>query len=408
MERKIFLLYKDMHVGSIDESDIYKYLKKDKKTIKYVLLPVDNNDIEYIRINPSNFIKKFKQVIFEYDLNGINYAQSCDMWYGVNLQHNKVVCNTPIELYSFLYSLDKLESFNALYTDNEPDDFFELTISNVYVKFESNKGKVKRINLTHLGYDNSSDDGIYVAAADVEGIATVVSDIKDFFMHTVMDDISNLFESSRDFVMYINREGSWGYREIEHVILKSSKSLDKKCPFPILKYKEADPLTVYDYMESVPGIYFNNISLVYPEDMALLELIDKAELSIVNIAYMCSPENFPYDLKICCDSVYNDTSTLEYFEIIGMDMCQNLYDAPNIMETIIHARYIYSCLMILGELGTGKEVDDVLMEFVLYPKGFHPYPFTYPICKDLYNSKVDIYKDLIKKLRIYLLELGVI
>lgn len=394
MDTNLYLLYKDLAIESISETEIYKKLKSSKKDILYILVPVSSENLIYLRVKPSRFIKPFKRITFEYSL--ALYVYGTDYCDRVDVQDNSIEFSTPIEFYTFLYSLDRIEAFTALYTSNDIEEYTAISLSNFIITFESEKGKTKILN--SVSYSDFEDfDDMY----------SVNKIVNEFFSTEIIGKGSNVVSKPINEILYINSDGQWGYRGINRILISNAvENVMLKCDFKVHKAEKRNPMKCYNYLESVPGYNYFSVMFVRPEDMSLLCRIDQSEITILNIAYTSRPEDFPYDMKICTESVYNDTTTMEYFEILGADATFKFMDAFHAMENIMNARSILECASMMASISFGSLVNNTIVEFTLYPVGHHQTPFIYTLHKDNVNKIKDIYDDLFKKLRKYMLEIG--
>lgn len=401
MEDKYLVLYKNHSIKTVSEKKIYDTIEEDKSDIWNILVPIQSDTIEYIAVKPKKFIPKFKCITFDYyltvhiygdaniffDLDGDNHIyQRVD-----DDKKTMIKCYTPMEFYSTMYSIYRIQTFNNLFSyDYEIYDFFEITFDDMIIDFEM---RDKEYIYKSSNFTKESE------GADFEGeISRLVNSISKFVGTTILRNKKNVFGlNSGNECIFVNNDSTWGKGRYSDKSLEYIEDIES--PFEIIQIKDITNDNV-NYLQSIHNgkLLFRSYNFVYPEDKALLQLIDETNISFIFFSYKEPEELWPLGLTVTPDTIYENDGLAD----ITYDYSGHLYSSDDIIAVVSNSVTIYRSLNIIRNVLYNGICDDVLFGITLYPRGNHSDSFEYTIYSKNSDKIKDTYNDFFKKLRRFL------
>ena len=245
--KECLFLFKD-HTSSMVKKKIQKKLNKFIDDIKYILIPIDNEETAYILHKPASFMRYFHRAVISYESVIIQHSYIMETFGQYYTPMNKITkeVTSIIELFQYLHSIDRLSFCNKIASSNDSlnSEVIDFTYFNLEIFDRDNKCIYKE------NMDLTNQNGNFGPREILLKLKDVYNPVGDFYK----DDIILIIDS---------KSNTWD--KVEHIKMEYRDSI-VGVSLPLTRSFALLPSGIFQYMKStIKSVYSYN--LIYNQNI---------------------------------------------------------------------------------------------------------------------------------------------
>ena len=388
MDEKVFCLLSDNTIEIIDQMDISKFISTHR--VEYLLIPVGVYSSEYCLVTPDILPYDIKKVGVEYKLCLQTFAEEDAIYEDIyeNTSLIKLKDSGMVALYKIIHSIYNINGVNTVVNSESWEEYTAFVFDYFKIHVKIGDKIISQDSRDTTMVDATPYTSTYV---DIASKAPYILYCIDHAMKRDTKKGESIIPSlsTKQFICIDVARHEWA----------ETKSLKQ-----VIKNFDKSDLCDDNILVSVPGMNFNSLMFVTPNDIRLLN-----EFTHYCFGYLMIPCT-KLDFE---DSDIMSSHTLEELydnKLIGLsgtmvDSSLGLYELSTVAEVLNHFKYIFKTLQLINEKTFG--VCDRIIAYVSYsacdPKykgGDFIYAITNEDVEDDYNR--DFFGEFINDAKYYL------
>lgn len=361
MNEKIYCLLSDNTISIIDQMEISKYIAKHK--VEYLLIPVGIYSDEYCLVTPNKLPFDVKKIGIEYKLCLQEFGEEDAIYEDIyeNSTAIKLKKSGIVALYRMIHSIYNINGVNSILNSESWEEYSAFVFDYFKVHVKIGDRIISQDSRDVSMVEASPYSCTYV---DMNSKAPYILFCIDHAMKRDTTKGESIIPSlsSKQFICIDVVRHEWAETDSIKKLLKNS-----------------DKSNLYDdnILISIPGIIFNSMMFLTPNDVRILNEFEHYSFGYVMIH--CTKMDFD-DSDIMASASLQELYDNKLFDIAGtfMDSSIGLYELSSVAEILNHFKYIFKTLQILNDKIFG--ICDRLIIYV-----------SYSACKPKYKNKDFIY-----------------